>query len=307
MWARARGSSLEDMSTPEHPEVAESPEARARADAMPPAERAALRDLAEELAVEAGVLAVERRRAGVRVADVKSSPVDVVTAVDREVEALIRARLAERRPDDGFHGEESGTGASASGVSWIVDPIDGTVNYLYGVPWYAVSIAVVAGDPAAPAADYATIAGAVVNPELDERYRGVRGGGAELGGERIACGSEVDLSHALVGTGFGYSAERRARQAAAWAELAPRVRDLRRQGAAALDLCSVASGRLDLYYETGTHAWDHAAGALIAREAGAVVVGPDGGRESERLLVAGAPALVERFAAVLPAGLVERD
>lgn len=275
----------------------ESIEARELADAVTPAEREALRALAVDIAVEAGALAAERRRAGVAVADTKSSPVDVVTEVDREVEAFIRKRLADARPGDGFYGEESDATGSSTGFTWVVDPIDGTVNFLYGIPWYAVSIALVAGDPAAGAADYATVVGAVVNPEVGECFSASRGGGAEVDGSPLTCSSAVDLSTSLVGTGFAYVAGRRTEQAEAWAGLAARVRDLRRMGAAALDLCSVASGRLDLYYESGTHPWDHAAGALIAREAGAVVTGGGGRRESRRLVIAGAPAVVEAFEA----------
>ncbi|KAB1656676.1 inositol monophosphatase [Pseudoclavibacter chungangensis] len=277
----------------------EDPDARRIADAVSESELERLRALAVDVALEAGALARDRRLHGVEVADTKSSPVDVVTEVDREVEAVVRARLAAARPDDGFFGEESSPTESAGDFTWIVDPIDGTVNYLYGIPAYAVSIALVAGDPASDA--YATLVGVVVNPALGECFTAVRGGGAELGGAPLACSTQTDLSLALVGTGFGYEADRRGRQAVAWAALAPRVRDLRRMGAAALDLCNVAAGRYDLYYEAGTNAWDHAAGALIAREAGARVTGGEGLRESRRLVIAGPEVLVEAFERIAPA------
>lgn len=250
---------------------------------------AELLDLAREIAVRAGSFALEARRAGVEVAATKSTPTDIVTAVDRDTEALIRELILEARPDDGILGEEEATRVGTSGLDWIVDPIDGTVNFLYGVPAWAVSIAVVEG-PASPES-WTPIAGVVVNPVTGELFEATAGGGARLNGESLHVNEGVAVDRALVGTGFSYSSERRREQAEVLTRLLPRVRDARRMGAASLDLCSVAAGRLDAYYEIGLHPWDHAAGALIAREAGAVITGAAGARESAEFIVAAAPDL----------------
>lgn len=258
--------------------------------------------LAREIALEAGALIVRRRAEGVEVAASKSSPEDIVTHADREAELLIRGRLADARPNDGFLGEESEGSRGTSGLSWVVDPIDGTVNYLYGIPFYAVSIAVVesgsgAGEP--DPATWTTLAGAVYNPAIDEMFTASAGGGAWLGDQRLQVKSGVPLSLALVGTGYSYQAERRLRQAQVVHGLIGQVRDIRRLGSAALDLCAVASGRLDLYYERGLNPWDHAAAALIAREAGAQVGAFGGDREGNNLILAGGPDLCERFEPLL--------
>jgi len=249
----------------------------------------ALLDIARSIALEAGALAARRRAEGVEVVDRKSSSVDVVTAADRETEALIRARLGELRPDDGFFGEESGAERGSSGLTWIVDPIDGTVNFLYGIPHYAVSIAVVEGEP--DPLTWTALAGCVVNPAIGEVYTASAGGGAYLGERRLEVAASVDLSQALVATGFAYSSEERARQGAVVAGLLPRVRDIRRMGTASLDLCSVASGRANAYFERTLSPWDHAAGALIAREAGAVVKGRADAAPSRDFILAAEPAL----------------
>ncbi|WP_022882252.1 inositol monophosphatase family protein [Gryllotalpicola ginsengisoli] len=257
-----------------------------------------LLDLARSTAVAAAELIAARRAEGVEVAALKSSPVDVVTVADRESETLIRGLLADARPGDGFLGEETGLGdASTTGVTWVVDPIDGTVNYLYGIPAYNVSIAAVEGG--ADPAEWTALAGAVVNPVLSEVYTATRGGGAFLGSRRLAVNADVDLGVALVGTGFGYTEERRRAQAAVIGRLLPRVRDIRRMGSAALDLCSVAAGRLDAYYEQGIHPWDHAAGALIATEAGAKVGGLGDDAPSERLALAAHPSLYAQLETAL--------
>jgi myo-inositol-1(or 4)-monophosphatase len=245
----------------------------------------ALLEIARDVALTAGELVVRRRAEGVTVADLKSSPVDVVTAADRECETLIRSLLAAARPDDGFFGEEGAEDLGTSGLTWIVDPIDGTVNYLYNIPHYAISIAVVSGggDPLT----WTALAGCVLNPVSGEIYTASAGGGAFLGTEPINPAPAVELSQALVGTGFSYSAETRAEQGAIVATLLPEVRDIRRFGAASLDICAVASGRLNAYYERGLSPWDHAAAALIAREAGASVVGWNGQPPSKEFLIAG--------------------
>lgn len=249
---------------------------------------AVLLDLATRIAAEAGELARQRRIEGVSVAASKSTAVDIVTHADREVEALIRRRIAEARPDDGFFGEESGEGSGSSGLTWVVDPIDGTVNFLYGIPQYAVSIAVVEGEP--DPLTWRAIAAVVVNPELGETFAATSGGGATLNGQQIRVTTDVVPERALIGTGFGYRAEVRARQARALEPLLSQVRDIRRMGAASLDLCAVACGRLDAYFEQGLQPWDHAAGVLIAREAGARVTGWAGVPPSaEFMLAADAP------------------
>lgn len=250
---------------------------------------AALLDLAREIAVRAASFALEARQAGVEVAATKSTPTDIVTAVDRDTEALIRDLILEVRPDDGILGEEDATRVGTSGLDWIVDPIDGTVNFLYGIPAWSVSIAVVEG-PASPDS-WSALAGVVVNPVTGELFEAFAGGGARLNGQPLEVNRGVPLDRALVGTGFSYSAERRRAQAEVLTRLLPQVRDARRMGAASLDLCSVAAGRLDAYYEIGLQPWDHAAGALIAREAGAVISGPGGARESAEFIVAAAPDL----------------
>lgn len=259
--------------------------------------------LARTIALEAGALAFRRREDGVNIAASKSSPEDVVTDADREVETLIRARLAEARPDDGFYGEESEASIGSSGLTWVVDPIDGTVNYLYGIPHYAVSIAVVEGDPTP--STWTALAGAVINPALGELYTAAAGEGSFLNDRRLAVKTGVPLSLALAGTGFGYEAKRRLWQAAVVQGLIGEVRDIRRMGSAALDLCSVAAGRLDVYYERGLHPWDHAAGALVAVEAGAHVGAFGADAEGEELLIAAAPDLYATFEPLL-AGLFDR-
>ncbi|QYH34593.1 inositol monophosphatase family protein [Salinibacterium sp. M195] len=230
-----------------------------------------LLSLATNIATQAADLVALRRREGVAVADRKSSSVDVVTHADRESEQLIRRLLAEARPDDSFFGEESGASTGTSGLTWVVDPIDGTVNYLYGIPHYAVSIAVVEGE--ADPATWRALAGAVVNPTARETYTATLGGGAFLNGERLQVAEAVDLSEALVATGFSYLKETRVEQGRVISQLVPQVRDLRRMGTASLDLCMVASGRVNAYFERSLKPWDHAAGALIAQEAGATVKG----------------------------------
>ncbi len=265
---------------------------------------AALLDLVRDIAVRAAEFALDARRAGVSVVATKSTPVDIVTAADRDTEALIRSLILDARPDDGIVGEEDATHIGTSGLDWVVDPIDGTVNFLYDIPAWAVSIAVVEG-AGGGAIGGTTLAGVVVNPTTGEVFEASLGGGARLDGRDLAVNTGVPLASALIGTGFGYAAERRREQAAVLLELLPRVRDIRRIGSAALDLCAIAAGRLDAFYERGLNAWDHSAGALVAREAGATVGGPNGGRESSELLVAAPPALYEELAAALRASGVD--
>jgi myo-inositol-1(or 4)-monophosphatase len=253
--------------------------------------------LARQTALTAGALALQRRSEGVEVAESKSAPEDIVTHADRETEALIRGLLADARPNDGFYGEESTATAGTSGLTWVVDPIDGTVNFLYGIPSWAVSIAVVEGDP--DPATWTARAGAVFNPAAGELFTAAAGAGAFLGTTKLQANTGVALPLALVGTGFSYSSARRIRQAEVVRGLIDQVRDIRRIGSAALDLCSVGAGRLDLYYERGLNPWDHAAGALVAREAGARVGGFGNDREGSDILIAGSPDLYDAVEPIL--------
>lgn len=258
---------------------------------------AELADIALTIARRAADLARQRRADGVEVAASKSSLSDIVTRADRESEQLIRDAIAASRPNDGFFGEESGGATGTSGLTWVVDPIDGTVNYFYDIPSWAVSVAVVEGDP--DPATWRTLAGAVVNPAAGEAFTAFEGGGARLNGHALHVKPGTQLELALVGTGFGYDAEKRRRQAAIVTELIGQVRDIRRIGAASLDLCAVAAGRLDAYFERGLNPWDHAAGALIAREAGATVGGLGDAREGSDLLVAAEPGLFAQLDPVI--------
>jgi myo-inositol-1(or 4)-monophosphatase len=258
---------------------------------------AELLDLARAIAWEAGELAARRRAEGVEVAATKSSVVDVVTAADREVEELVRSRILAARPDDAILGEEGGGTTGTSGLTWVVDPIDGTVNYLYGIPSYGVSIAVVEGD--ADPLTWTALAGAVSSPAQGELFHAAAGGGAFLDDRPIFVNAPPPLGQALVGTGFAYVTETRARQGAVVAGLLPLVRDIRRGGVASLDLCAVACGRLDAYFERTLNPWDHAAGALIAREAGAIVKGHGDAAPSRDLLLAAPPGLAAELETVL--------
>ncbi|WP_066521666.1 inositol monophosphatase family protein [Curtobacterium ammoniigenes] len=228
-----------------------------------------LAELAERIARQAGEIAVRRRAEGVEVADRKSSIVDVVTAADREVEAFIRGAIAAARPADGFLGEETGAAAGASGLTWVVDPIDGTVNYLYGSTAYGISIAVVAGEP--DPARWTPLVGVVVVPAIDVVYRAVAGGGATRNGTSLGVAAPASLAETMLATGFGYTADRRRQQIAVLGPVVGAVRDIRRVGAASVDFCSVADGTVDAYYERGLNPWDMAAGALVATEAGAAL------------------------------------
>ena len=246
--------------------------------------------LAQEAARRAGELLRDGRPADLAVAHTKSSPIDVVTEMDIAAEKLITDLISGRRPDDGFLGEEGASVAGTSGVRWVIDPLDGTVNYLYGLPTWAVSIAA--------EQDGETVVGVVAAPMRGETYHAVRGGGARATGawegERpLSCRTAAPLAHALVSPGFNYVADVRAHQAEVAARLVPLVRDIRRGGSAAIDLCDVACGRLDGYYERGLHAWDLAAGDLIAREAGALTGGRPGERPTGELAIAATPALFE--------------
>ncbi|WP_190128143.1 inositol monophosphatase family protein [Streptomyces mashuensis] len=258
---------------------------------MTDALKAELLAVALEAADRAGTLLREGRPAALGVAATKTSPIDVVTEMDIAAEKLITGFLAERRPHDGLLGEEGASTEGTSGIRWVVDPIDGTVNYLYGLPSWAVSIAA--------EADGEAVVGVVAAPARGETYRAVLGQGAWLGEQRLSARPAPPLSQALIGTGFGYVAARRAAQAEVLRTLLPEVRDIRRGGAAAIDLCDVACGRLDGYYERGLNPWDLAAGALIAREAGALTGGRPGEPASGELTIAASPGVFEPLQARL--------
>ncbi|MGD1223698.1 MULTISPECIES: inositol monophosphatase family protein [Streptomyces] len=249
-----------------------------------------LLQLAQEAARRAGELLRDGRPADLAVAATKSSPIDVVTEMDIAAEKLITDLIAEHRPDDGLLGEEGASSEGTSGIRWVVDPLDGTVNYLYGLPTWAVSVAA--------EQDGETVVGVVAVPMRGETYHAVRGRGAYAvgawaGQRRLACRPAPPLDQALVSTGFNYVAEVRAHQADVARQLIPLLRDIRRSGSAAVDLCDVAAGRLDGYYERGLHPWDLAAGDLIARESGALTGGRPGERPAGDLAIAASPGVFE--------------
>ena len=250
-----------------------------------------LRDLAAEIAREAGDLARRRRAEGVRLAATKSSIADIVTEADREVEALIRDRLRSARPGDGFLGEETEPTPGETGVTWVVDPIDGTVNYAYGIPMYAVSIAAVQGSTLPDS--WEALAGAVYSPAADELFTAARGDGARLGDQRLSV-NESTPAGALLGTGFGYDPSTHDGDLATVRRVLTMARDLRRSGSAALDLSYVAAGRLDGYFERGLKPWDLAAGSLLVAEAGGRV-SRTGADTPRPLLVAGGTAVHDRI------------
>ena len=231
-------------------------------------EPAALAHLAIRLATGAADLIRTARAATsgpVLQADSKSTDTDLVTSTDRASERWLVEQILASRPDDGVLGEEGADRPGSSGVRWIVDPIDGTVNFVLGLPQYAVSVAA--------EVDGVVVAGAVVNVVTREVFHGWSGGGAHLGEVSLHGPRAVPLERAVIGTGFSYSAQRRTRQIAVVAGVLPRVADIRRLGSASLDLCAVAAGRLDGYFEAGLNPWDCAAGLVIAAEAGVVLSG----------------------------------
>ena len=260
----------------------------------PPAGTAApeqLLALATDVATRAARLLVEAQgRQRISVAT-KSSRTDMVTEMDRASEQLIARELLTARPEDGIVGEEGSARTGTSGLRWVVDPIDGTTNYLYGFPGWSVSIA--AED------DEGVVAGVVVDPSHRDVFSATRGGGARRNGEPIRCSTQTVLAETLVATGFNYQADQRRRQAEILVALLPQVRDIRRMGSASLDLCSVACGRVDAYYERGVSWWDIAAGSLIAAEAGAVVLSLDDGPVTGDSVMALAPGVAAALSELL--------
>ena len=263
-----------------------------------PHDRDELRDLAVTVAAEAGGFAAKGQE-GITVLDTKSSPTDVVTEMDRATEELIRDRLLAVRPDDAVLGEEGGGVEGTSGVRWVVDPIDGTVNYLYGGPDWGVAIAA--------EVDGVIVASAVAVPARGRMFEAVLGGGARLDGRPLRAPDAVPLERALVATGFGYSADRRIHQARVLSQVIGHVRDIRRVGSAAIDITGLALGQTDAYYERGLHLWDWAAPGLIATEAGVRVGGLRGGPPTGDLVIAARPELYEELEALLAPLGVDTD
>jgi myo-inositol-1(or 4)-monophosphatase len=266
-----------------------------------------LEDLAVSAARAAGRFILEDRPRGLGVAGTKSSVTDIVTVMDQQSEALLRRHLLGARPDDAILGEEDGASAGSSGITWVIDPIDGTVNYLYEIPAYCVSVAAVIGD-AGTAGQWQPVAGAICNPLTAEVFHARVGGGAfvlQADDDTAIRANTVDvLQQSLVATGFGYLPEVRTRQGEVLGAILPEIRDIRRAGSAALDLCSVARGTVDAYYESGLNPWDLAAGWIIATEAGALVTGLNDMAPGQAAVVAAGPgihgSLLSRLEALAP-------
>lgn len=247
--------------------------------------------LASEVALAAADLQRRELATARRFVGTKSSPTDLVTEVDQACEELLVSGIVSHRPEDAILGEEGANRQGSSGVRWIIDPLDGTTNFVYGHPGFGVSVAVEVNGTVE--------VGVVVDTMARDLFTAQRSRGSWLNGRQLTPRVAPDLSHALVATGFSYNPDRRRRQAAVLEGLLPRVRDIRRMGAAAVDLCSVACGRVDCYYEKGLEVWDHAAGVLIAREAGALVTDFSGGEPSGAGVVAAAPSLAGDLLSVL--------
>lgn len=255
--------------------------------------------LAERAAEDAGMMLASEHAKGLRpkVAGTKTSPADIVTELDRASEALIREHILTARPGDAFIGEEFGESGSGR-VRWVVDPLDGTVNFLHGLPDWSVSVAA--------EVDGIVVAGAVYLPGRDAMFTATTGGGARMNDVgllshawQIRCSEVASLGEALIDTAFGYDPQRAQVQARVVAGILPHVRGVRCRGSAAMDLCSVAAGQVDAYYEAGLKMWDIAAGALIAREAGAVVTGLNGSPAGPEMMIAAAPGIAAELHGLL--------
>jgi myo-inositol-1(or 4)-monophosphatase len=237
--------------------------------------------LAEEVARAAGALLMQRPDSFTFTE--KSSAVDFATQMDEQAESLIVKSLLAARPDDGIIAEEGAAQPSKSGITWVIDPLDGTVNYLYGLPGWNISIAAKNQE--------GVIAGVVFAPTINSLWKATKGGGAYLNNKAIKCNDLVNLNLALIATGFSYDLELRKEQGARIQKLIPQIRDLRRNGAAAVDLCYVAMGAVDAYFESSLKEWDFAAGGLIATEAGALISGRTGGAPDGDMVVCAGPSL----------------
>jgi myo-inositol-1(or 4)-monophosphatase len=245
-------------------------------------EPAELLALAVAVATRAGEFLLTERPRDLGVA-AKSSPTDPVTVMDTASERMIVDALRAERPEDAFLGEEGGAQHGSSAVRWLIDPVDGTVNYAYSLPHWSVSIAAeVSGE---------VVAGVVVDPVMGETWTATRGGGSFRNRERLHCSTETRLEHALAGTGFGYTVPMRTKQATVIRDVLPRVRDIRRVGSCAIDLCWTACGRFDVFFEQGPNEYDFAAGALIAMEAGVQLGGLNGNPPGPAMIVAAPPPL----------------
>ena len=247
--------------------------------------------LATDIAAQAAAVVARYAAERTYVVETKSTPTDLVTEADRETEALIVRRILEARPDDGLLGEEGANRGGSSGIRWVIDPIDGTTNFVYGVPAYSVSIGV--------ERDGEIIAGVVNDVALGEAYTAALGAGAHLNGRAIHVSAKADLATSLMGIGFAYDPVRREAQGRFYDGVMRHIRDVRRMGSAALDLCRVASGQLDGYFEFQLNPWDIAAGGLIVREAGGVTTGFHGHTFEQGWVLATNPALVEPLTSVL--------
>lgn len=260
-----------------------------------------LLEIAVRVARDAAATARRMRDEAITDVQTKSTDTDVVTAADRAVERQVVEALRRERPGDGVLGEEygeygledglSGAAQMPGAVRWILDPIDGTVNYLYGLPQYAVSLAA--------EVDGVVVAGVVRNAATGDEWTAVRGGGAWRGDQRLTGSARTTLDQTLLATGFAYDPARRAHQGRVLAGLITKVRDIRRFGSAALDLCMAAEGSVDAYYEKGLNPWDHAAGGLVAMEAGLRVSGLAGDPAGNAMLIAAPPALFPALHALL--------
>ena len=247
--------------------------------------------MASRIAIAVGHAVTAGRRVGLGTVHTKSTSTDMVTQWDGKGENLIATMLAQVRPNDGLVGEEGAQRTGTTGITWVVDPIDGTTNFLYGIPIYAVSIA--ACDANGP------LAGAVYIPPSRELFVAERGRGAWLQGQRLTCNDDDTVDHALVATGFSYSSAARNTQITRLTSIVPQVRDLRRIGSAATDLCYLAAGRLDVYFEEHLHAWDYMAGMMIATEAGARCTNFSGGPVDGGQILATGPRRHHRFISFL--------
>jgi myo-inositol-1(or 4)-monophosphatase len=248
---------------------------------------AELLELARKVGHDAGALLMERPPAFE--IESKSTAIDIATQMDKKAEKFIMESLLAARPDDGIIGEEGSSVESKSGITWVVDPLDGTVNYFYGLPGWNVSIAAKDKD--------GSVVGVVTAPTINSTWWATRGGGAFYNGHQIHCNDPIAIDRALIATGFQYDVAHRTTQMTDLAKLVPLVRDLRRNGAAAVDLCHVAMGALDGYYEAGLKEWDWAAGGLVATEAGARFV--QYGQEPLRTTLAAGPTLHGHLASLL--------
>jgi myo-inositol-1(or 4)-monophosphatase len=246
--------------------------------------------LASDLALQAGRVHEEGRREVLTI-ETKSSPTDLVSQVDKQAERLIVERLRSERPDDAILGEEGTSREGTSDVRWVVDPLDGTTNYVYGYPAYSVSIAAEVGGQAR--------VGVVLDSSSGRLYRAVAGHGAVCDDRPIRARVPEGLATALVATGFSYGSDQRAFEGAVLGALVSRIRDIRRSGSAALDLCHLAAGEVDAYWELDLSPWDFAAGVVIAREAGAEVVLAPAGRGADRAVVGAHPSLMPAFLELL--------